>query len=658
MVAVAALSLFRVENFDLWLHLKGAELNLHSRSVAKVDPFSAFARGKPWVNHSWLSCVALYAVHAAAGVPGLVIVRALMAMAIVALWVTTAVRDGARLDRAVAASVLGYGCMRDWLLVRPVLFTFLFASVFALVLVEFRRGRRWVIWTLPVLGMLWANMHAGATTGWILIAAAMLDAGIKWLRQRSREALHALVHLSVCLAATFALAFVNPYGADGALYALKISRAKVFMGNIQEWLPAWTGDYPIYWIALGVGVSLLVATWRSVRFSEAFLFVLFGLLSLRTRRYIGMFGAICAPILARQAEAWLNARRHSARRHPRARLAAALLLACGGTWWAVADGTHPLGLALRQNWYPRKAVDFLRRAQVRGPVFNEYRWGGYLIWRAWPDVQVMMDGRNLVYGEELYREWRVVAAGDPGWGDVLDRRHVRFMLIDYARPASFYAADEWRLVYWDDAAMVRARMCAENQALIRKHDCTSSNPETLMDRLRSLDVAKDLAVQLREKIAADPECVTARENLARCLVRLGRHADAIRQLNIVLAAEPRRSSALALRGFCRYATGMFRTAMRDYRRAVRSGPHESLHHHSLGDCYRKLGRWRAAERAYRTAAKLNPAFPTTHLRLADVCLKVGKASDALAEARHYVRLRPDDPNAKVLLERCLGAGSE
>ena len=656
LAGVFLLSLFQLENFDIWLHLKSAELNLQTKSVVKTDPFSAFAQGNLWINHSWFACILLYGVYRLAGVQGLIVLRGAMATLMVLLWIKTSIRSGARVERAVAASLLGYGCVRDWLHVRPVLFTFLFASLFSLVLAEFRRGRRQTLWVLPPLGMLWANMHAGVTTGWILIAAAMADYGCTWLWRRSRDAQRDFLRLGLCLVATFALAFVNPYGADSALYAFRISHAKVFMHNIQEWLPAWTGEYPLYWLTLVAGLALLIAVRCELRVSEVLLFALFAFLSLRTRRYIGMFGVVYAPILARHAEVWLASRRMSVCVRASARLAAAALIAFGALSWTAADRTHPFGTRLRKNWYPEKAVDFLLREHISGAIFNEYRWGGYLIWRAWPAVRVMMDGRNLVYGEALYKEWRHVAAGEPGWQDVLDTRHVRLMLIDYNRPKSFYDTRRWRLVYWDDVAMVWARAGGEYRELIRRHDCTLSNPETVLDHLSSATEAMKLSVALRQKLTEDPSCIVARENLARSLIRLGRYDEAVLQVHIVIGQEPRRSSAHALLGFCYYARGEFRKALSEYARAARLAPREALHYHGMGDCYRKLGRWGQAARSYRRAAKLNPRFAMTHLRLAEVYLRLGNASKAITEAQYYKRLRPNDAAAKLLLERCQAVG--
>ena len=45
--------------------------------------------------------------------------------------------------------------------------------------------------------------------------------------------------------------------------------------------------------------------------------------------------------------------------------------------------------------YPAGAADFLLAHHVAGPIFNTYEYGGYLIWRLWPEQRVFIDGRSL-----------------------------------------------------------------------------------------------------------------------------------------------------------------------------------------------------------------------------------------------------------------------
>ncbi len=54
--------------------------------------------------------------------------------------------------------------------------------------------------------------------------------------------------------------------------------------------------------------------------------------------------------------------------------------------------------------FPAAAVDFMLAQRPPQPIYNEYVWGGYLIWRICPDYRVYIDGRADVYGDKLEEE--------------------------------------------------------------------------------------------------------------------------------------------------------------------------------------------------------------------------------------------------------------
>ena len=52
------------------------------------------------------------------------------------------------------------------------------------------------------------------------------------------------------------------------------------------------------------------------------------------------------------------------------------------------------------------AVEFLRAHPESGAIYNDYGWGGYLIWKLYPQRKVYIDGRADVYGDAFMEETR------------------------------------------------------------------------------------------------------------------------------------------------------------------------------------------------------------------------------------------------------------
>jgi hypothetical protein len=191
------------------------------------------------------------------------------------------------------------------------------------------------------------------------------------------------------------------------------------------------------------------------------LFIAFAAAAFSAQRNIILVGLI-APIVIVSYLPWKRAL------PPLAPFAAALLLIGGGI--AASAGT---GFQLRAaEWrYPAGAADFLLAHHVTGPIFNTYEYGGYLIWRLWPEERVFIDGRSLSeslfqdYGRILYN---VEEAGGNNAGQLLDRYGVQTIVMnafEYSEGLVYRLAPamadpqqtEWKLVYDDPTAIVLMR---------------------------------------------------------------------------------------------------------------------------------------------------------------------------------------------------------
>ena len=84
--------------------------------------------------------------------------------------------------------------------------------------------------------------------------------------------------------------------------------------------------------------------------------------------------------------------------------------------------------------FPAGAVDFLRREGRRGTLWNDYGWGGYLIWHLYPELRVSIDGRMAVYGPERFREHLTVGQLGPGWREVLARLEADTAIVRSGSP--------------------------------------------------------------------------------------------------------------------------------------------------------------------------------------------------------------------------------
>jgi hypothetical protein len=100
---------------------------------------------------------------------------------------------------------------------------------------------------------------------------------------------------------------------------------------------------------------------------------------------------------------------------------------------------------------PVKAAEYLAQEQSAQPVFTPDSWGGYLIYRLYPDRRVVMDDRHDLYGEDRVRDYLVLTQVEPAWKAVLFPRNSTLVGILRQLPR------DWKVVYEDKLTVVMER---------------------------------------------------------------------------------------------------------------------------------------------------------------------------------------------------------
>jgi hypothetical protein len=109
-----------------------------------------------------------------------------------------------------------------------------------------------------------------------------------------------------------------------------------------------------------------------------------------------------------------------------------------------------------QRVFPVQAVDWMMAEQISGPGFNYFTWGGYILYRTWPEQRVFIDGQTDFYGEDLTRQYETVITQSAGWREVLTEYSVRWVLmpVDALLVRALESEDGWRVRYQDPTAVV------------------------------------------------------------------------------------------------------------------------------------------------------------------------------------------------------------
>jgi hypothetical protein len=112
--------------------------------------------------------------------------------------------------------------------------------------------------------------------------------------------------------------------------------------------------------------------------------------------------------------------------------------------------------AVRDLGFPVDAATWIAQEDPPGELYNPYDWGGYLIWRLFPERLVFIDGRADMYGDPFLLEYVDVASATPGWEDALASHDVCTALVEVDSPLSsaMSRSPDWGCAYLDETAAI------------------------------------------------------------------------------------------------------------------------------------------------------------------------------------------------------------
>jgi len=459
LLASSALYFFTTNDADpdLWGHLLFGREILANAAVPRVDGHAYTTMGQPWIDHEWLSQVVLAAIYGWSGSAGLLLLK----LGIGALTLVLVV--GSVRTRTQDAGIWGLvGLFTTAILARgfafrPQIFTYLGAAMVLALLDYWQRGHRSVAWFLPLVFVLWVNLHGGVMLG--LGMVAIFAAG-----QTLTDVAAARRAWGVWLACGAATA-VNPYGPELLGYIwTELSRPH----PITEWQAAVLTDPGQF--AFFLMLALFVATLpfaRQLRSQgwQVALAACAAVLALRYQRHTPVFAICAAAPLAAQLEegrTWLLQRR-SIVLGPVSRwliTAALVSVIVVQTTLVVTrlrrDGLH---IVYAPEDYPVTAVRAMQQIGSRANLAVPLEWGEYVLWFLAPHVKVSLDGRfATVFPEQIVDDNFDFFAAAPGWRRLIDGYATDAALVPRDSACPIGTLSEWQLLYEDTTARLYARV--------------------------------------------------------------------------------------------------------------------------------------------------------------------------------------------------------
>ncbi len=385
---------------DLGRHIKTGQIIWQTHSVPAVNLFSYTEPSHIFINHHWLSEVILYLSYTYLGIYSLLFLKVVLIIVSFGIIYLLAFKKNPLF--AFLASFFYLYIFSYRFYVRPELFSFLFMALFIFLISKYQeKGNLLFLLPLPFTEIFWVNIHIYFILGPVIFICLLVSELIK---ERKLNAKLLIIFLTLCLTL-----LINPSGIAGALEPFTILNQygySIVENQSVFFLNQFFFNPQIFMFEI-IAAALFVLSffclkranifWLSISFMATFLsfqmvrnFPIFVLFTLPLF-VIGMEGLI-KKIKDRQIQSitWFSM------------IFAAAGFAIITSWVSL---TSP---AFGFSFVPgaEKAVNYFENHHLKGPIFNNFDIGSYLIFRLYPQEKVFVDGRPEAYSVKFFDDYK------------------------------------------------------------------------------------------------------------------------------------------------------------------------------------------------------------------------------------------------------------
>jgi hypothetical protein len=470
---------------DIGWHIRTGEIILADRAVPRMDPFSYTRHGAPWCDWEWLYDLLAAGIHHYLGLSGIVFFTAAVIGLTFALLFRLLLRRSGNLLLAAGLTLLAAAAAQVHMLARPHVVSWLFTVLWMEILCRYEEGASFALLWLPLLMVVWVNLHGGFVVGLILLAlftfACIWDSVFHSQGTSKGKIARLGTALALCLLATL----VNPYGYRLPVHVYEYLSDSFLMNSIDEFASpnfhlAVYGYFEAFLLLAMVSIALGRERIGTAQWFTLFFSIEAGLYAVRNIPISAILMSVVVgpPLalgisaqpkngpqwLAGVLDAWQSISKDLSQLHAQLRGHGMVLVFLAGSFLLLGSGgrlaSAQLGVTrFDEKIFPAKAVRFLAERGISGHLFSTDAWGGYLIYELYPQLHVYIDDRHDFYGLRFLEEYATAFLGTRAWRTPLERQQVRWALLPVDSPLAslLRGSAEWHVDYEDSLAVVFSR---------------------------------------------------------------------------------------------------------------------------------------------------------------------------------------------------------
>lgn len=471
---------------DLGRHIRNGEQLLSGNFDFLYENYYSYTYPDfPFVNHHWFGGLIFYLVSVIGGFTTVQLLFILINLSTFCLFFYLAKKySNIYVCSIIALLIIPIISYRDE--VRPEAFSYLFAGIYYLILKAFTEGKadkKWLFSLIPIQ-LIWANTHIYFFVGFFLIGMFWLESFIKWLSIHSKTNFERFRNLIVLGFFSLIISLFNPHFIKGLTYPLQIfgNYGYRVLENQSIFFLERVIEIPVL-VYFKIVLGLLILSWfykllrafvhkEGMDITNLISSLAFSVLAILQIRNLALFGFFSLVIIA----ANLKTIRLETSKYllvPALAIIFIFIMVINPKYWEARS----FGIGLLPDI--ERGAEFFVKENIKGPIFNNYDIGGYLIYYLFPKEKVFVDNRPEGYPADFFTKVYVPMQEDEVVWQVKNTEYNFNSIFFYRQDLTPWAQKflltrikdpEWATVFVDNYNIIFLKRNSDNEGLIKKYE--------------------------------------------------------------------------------------------------------------------------------------------------------------------------------------------
>lgn len=537
---------------DYFWHFATGRYIVENNQIPSADVFSFPTIGQQWIVTEWLWDVLNYLIIKYTGYAGVSIFTSILFFIMFFVYFRILRKFHVSYSIIFLFLILLLFGIFERLTPRPHIISYLFLVLLLAALINckyFNRYKKTYLYLIPLMFMVWANMHMGCIIGIFIFGLFCATEVIIYFKpgKFSIKEIHPfskseLIRLGIIFFLSILAMFVNPHGVMTFVYAATSQmNMKMLHEAVREWIspfdPSAVGLFQtvIYIIFLISGVGILYFSYKKKDLFSALLFIIFSINSIRAIRFTVDYLVITSIYIIVS----LNFIFHNAKsikiksfidNAPSLKIIVSAILVLliitipnDKLYLSYLKYARFFGFGIDKAYYPEAMFRFIKEKKIDELTerpFNTFECGGYYVWN-FPGKLNFFDSRDL--NDYIMNEYQVMYSKIPGYEKKI--RDYNFDIAICVVPdilsepqlmkknvMSYFCTqtNEWKQVFWNDRSLLFVRNIPKFAEIISKYEYKYVTPYNFFFQRNIIDKGltdnKNIVLQeINRKRNEDPE---------------------------------------------------------------------------------------------------------------------------------------------------------